>query len=131
MACDQQEICHHPTSWKESVAVMEEKPTVKKKKGSGPFGLKIGDCVSVGNEVFDGKDPESYSKDNPGRSNGVVVQIWKRKNIAQVEWEDESKNLLRVDDLQLEKSKVDVMFIVTAIMMDVIKKPPDPNDKTL
>jgi hypothetical protein len=110
---------------------MEEKPTVKKKKGSGPFGLKIGDCVSVGNEVFDGKDPGSYSKDNPGRSNGVVVQIWKRKNIAQVEWEDESKNLLRVDDLQLEKSKVDVMFIVTAIMMDVIKKPPDPNDKTL
>ena len=29
------------------------------------------------------------------------------------------------------KSKVDVMFIVTAIMMDVMKKPPDPNDKTL
>jgi hypothetical protein len=31
----------------------------------------------------------------------------------------------------LENAKVDVMFIVTAIMMDVIKRPPDPNDKTL
>ena len=61
----------------------------------------------------------------------MVVKIGFKKKVVQVKWSDDSKNLVKIEDLKLEKRKVDVMFIVSVLVMEVLKKPPDPNDKSL
>ena len=52
---------------------------VQGKRVEVKFQFKVGDGVSVKAEEFDGKKPGSFSKDNPGRQLGVVVNIWPEK----------------------------------------------------
>jgi hypothetical protein len=114
-----------------SIKEVQVQPKKKKVKSVGPFQLQVGDAVSAMAEIFDGDRPGSYSKKNPGKAFGVVVKTGFKKKVVQVKWSDDSKNLVKVDDLKLEKRKVDVMFIVSVLVMEVLKKPPDPNDKSL
>ncbi len=82
-------------------------------------------------EIFDGDRPGSYSKKHRGKAFGVVIKIGSKRNVVQVKWSDDSKDMVKISDLKLEKRKVDVMFIVSVMVMEVLKRPPDPNDKSL
>jgi hypothetical protein len=112
--------------------VVKEAPPkrkVKEKSTSALAGLKPGDAISVAPELFDGKKPGSYSKDHPERQFGTVVKVWVRKQIAQVEWLDGSKNIVRYNDLRIEKIKVDAAFMVTVMIVEALKTSKDPLDK--
>jgi hypothetical protein len=108
----------------------DEKAT--KEKGCKPKStvLKVGDGVSVKAEAFDGNKPGSYSSKHPGRAFGRVVKIMIRKGLALVEYSDESKYLHKIEDLRIEKKKVDVAFIITMLIMEAPTKSRDPNDKS-
>ncbi len=93
------------------------------------FGLKIGDIISVATQLFDGKEPGSYSKDNPKRQFGNVKRVWAGRKLAQIEWLDGSRNLVKYEDLRMAKVKVDAAFIVIIMMMESLKAPKDPLDK--
>ncbi len=105
------------------------KKKVKEKVERPRFGLKRGDAVSVAPEIFDGKTPGSFSKDNPDRQMGTVVRVWSGRKLAQIEWTDGSKDLCRFDQLRVERLKVNAAFMVTVMMMNALKKPRDAMDK--
>ena len=85
--------------------------------------------LSLSPKLFDGKVSGSYSKQHPERQFGNVKRVWAGKKLAQIEWIDGSKNLVRFDDIRVEKVKVDAAFIVTVMMMNQPKAPKDPLDK--
>jgi hypothetical protein len=105
------------------------KKKVKEKAVRVKFGLKRGDIVSAAPEEFDGKEPGSYSADNPNRCHGVVCQVWAGKKLAQVEYSDGSKYLHKFEKLRMEKPKVDAAFMVTVMIVNSLKAPKDPLDK--
>jgi hypothetical protein len=117
------------TSAKEMEAEAPPKRKVKLKNLRAKFGLKKGDTISVSSKLFDGKKPGSYSKDNPERQFGNVKRVWAGRKLAQIEWLDGSKNLVKFEDLRVEKLKVDAALIVTIMMMESLKAPKDPLDK--
>jgi hypothetical protein len=113
------------------ITPVDEPPRKKvKEKNQRPrFGLKKGDVISVSPEIFDGGKPGSFSKDNPERQLGNIVRVWEGRKLAQVEWNDGSRNLCRYDQLRVEKLKVDAAFMVTLMMVNALKRPKDPLDK--
>ena len=115
-----------------SLADDKIEPSKKKardKSMRAKFGLKPGDVVSVAPEVFDGKVPGSYSKQNPKRCFGVVKQVLTKRKLAQVEYDDGSKYLHKCEELRIEKLKVDAAYMVTIMIVNALKKPKDPLDK--
>ncbi len=117
------------TSAKEMEAEAPPKRKVKLKNLRAKFGLKNGDTISVSSTLFDGKKPGSYSKDNPERQFGNVKRVWAGRKLAQIEWLDGSKNLVKFEDLRVEKLKVNAALIVIIMMMESLKAPRDPLDK--
>ena len=105
------------------------KRKVREKQSRAKFGLKSGDAVSVAPQLFDGKRPGSFSKTNPSRQFGTVKKVWAGRRLAQIEWLDKSKNLVKYEDLKVEKLKVDAALIVTIMMAEALKGSKDPLDK--
>jgi hypothetical protein len=105
------------------------KRKVKTKQAKTKAGLKPGDAISVTPQLFDGDKPGSYSKDNPKRQFGTVVKVFARKRIAQIEWIDGSKHMVKIEDLRVEKLKIDAALMVTIMMVDALKASEDPLDK--
>jgi hypothetical protein len=99
------------------------KRKVKEKVAKTKTGLKPGDAISVAPEMFDGNEPGSYSNDHPERQFGTVLRVWARKQIAQIEWLDGSKNMIKINDLRMERVKVDAAFLVTIMMVEALKSP--------
>jgi hypothetical protein len=114
---------------REATPIARPKKKVKEKHARAKFGLKPGDAISVAPQLFDGKKPGSYSKDNPDRQYGTVRKVWAGRRLAQIEWIDGSKNLVKYEDLRVEKIKVDAALMVTIMMVNAIKAPKDPLDK--
>ena len=113
---------------KETAQIARPKKKIKVKGARAKFGLKPG-AISVAPQLFDGKKPGSYSKDNPDRQYGTVRRVWAGRRLAQIEWIDGSKNLVKYEDLRVEKIKVDAALMVTIMMVNAIKAPKDPLDK--
>ncbi len=105
------------------------KRKVKERVFKAKAGLKPGDAIFVAPEIFDGNKPGSYSKEHPERQFGTVLKVWARKQTAQIEWLEGSKNMVKYNDLRVEKFKVDAAFIVTIMIVDALKSPKDPLDK--
>jgi hypothetical protein len=114
---------------KEASPIARPKKKVKEKHARAKFGLKPGDAISVAPQLFDGKEPGSFSKNNPDRQYGTVKRVWAGRRLAQIEWIDGSKNLVKYEDLKVEKIKVDAALMVTIMMVNAIKAPKDPLDK--
>ncbi len=87
------------------------------------------DAVSADSSMFDGEVPGSYSKKNPERQFGTIDMIWPKRNLVRVEWIGGTNNLCKVEDLRLEKIKVNAAFIVTVMMMEALAKPRDSTEK--
>jgi hypothetical protein len=116
------------------VSFVEDKVEPPKKKTRdksmrAKFGLKPGDVVPVASEAFDGKEPGSYSKQNPGRCFGIIKQVWAGRKLEQVEYDDASKYLHKYEQLRVEKLKVDAAYMVTVMIVNALKAPKDPLDK--
>jgi hypothetical protein len=105
------------------------KKRVKEKQSKAKAGLKPGDAISVAPQLFDGGKPGSYSRDNPERQFGTVIKVFARKKVAQVEWIDGSRHIVKIDDLKVEKLKVDAALMVTIMMVEALKASKDPLDK--
>ncbi len=113
-------------------ATIDETPPkrkVKERAFKAKAGLKPGDAISVAHEIFDGNKSGSYSKEHPERQFGTVLKVWARKQIAQIEWLDGSKNMVKYNDLRVEKVKADAAFMVTIMMVDALKSSKDSLDK--
>ena len=108
---------------------LPKKMKVTDKGSRAKFGIKPGDAISVAPEIFDGKVPGSFSKTNKERQFGIVKRVWAGKRIAQVEWLDGSKNIVRYSELRIEKLKVDAAYMVTVMIVNALKAPKDPLDK--
>ncbi len=55
--------------------------------------------------------------------------MFARKRIAQIEWIDGSRHMVKMEDLRVEKLKVDAALMVTIMMVDALKALKDPLDK--
>ena len=49
--------------------------------------------------------------------------------VAQVDWIDGSRHIVKLDDLRVEKLKVDAALMVTIMMVEALKVSKDPLDK--
>ena len=58
-----------------------------------------------------------------------MIKVFIRKRIAQIEWIDESRHMVKMDDLKVEKLKLNAALMVTIMMIDALKAPKDPLDK--
>jgi len=95
-----------------------------------PFAFEVGDWISVDSKIFDGLTPGSYSDTHPERQIGEVERIWAAKDIVRIRWGDNSKSHHNAAQLQMEKRKINAAMIVAILIGEVLKKEPDPNDKT-
>ncbi len=89
----------------------KRKRETSEKEMGAKFGHKNGDAVSVASKLFDGNQPGSFSKDNPKRQFGNVKRVCAGRKLARIEWLDGSKNLVKFEDLRVEKLKIDAAFI--------------------
>ena len=101
----------------------------KKVNKPGDNELKPGDAVSAASKIFDGREPGSFSKANPERQKGIIVKIFKKQRIAQVEWLDGSRDLVKWRDLRIERLKADAAFFVTLMVTEALKPSRDSIDK--
>ena len=84
----------------------------KKSKGNARIG--VGDMVSLPATAFDGDEPGSYSKDNPGPCFGKVL-VKEVNGMVEVEWLDGSKDKVKLRDLKLEARKKSLGAVVSRI----------------
>ena len=103
--------------------------TTKKQKTHDRVTLKPGDAISVSSRIFDGNKPGSFSKENPERQKGTVIKIFKEKRLAQIEWLDGSKDIVKLRDLRIERLKVNAAFIVTLMVTEALKPSRDSTEK--
>ncbi len=102
---------------------------VQGKRVEVKFQFKVGDGVSVKAEEFDGKKPGSFSKDNPGRQLGVVVNIWPEKEKVEIEYLDGCKFVHDFKRVRLEKPKMTALLILQVMVAESLRKAEDPMDK--
>jgi hypothetical protein len=101
----------------------------KRSKDPGKFSIKPGDAVSASAKIVDNKDePGSFSKDHPARQFGIVKRIWRNLNRVQVEWDD-GYMMHKLEELTLEKVKVNAAFFVTMMVVESLKLSRDSTDK--
>jgi hypothetical protein len=101
----------------------------KRQKIYDKIKFQPGDAVSVSSKIFDGDSPGSYSKVNPDRQKGTIIKIFKKKRVAQVEWIDGSKNIVKLRDMRIEKIKVNAAFFVTMMVTEALKPSRDSIEK--
>jgi len=100
-----------------------------KRNKEGQLKFQVGDGVSVRAELFDGKRPGSFSKLNPERQLGVVVNLCQEQGKVEVEFLDGLKYKIDVKQVRLEKPKVTALLILSVMLAD-LKKADDPMDKS-
>jgi hypothetical protein len=100
-----------------------------KRNREGQLQFQVGDGVSVKAELFDGKRPGSFSKLNPERQLGVVVNLWHEQGKVEVKFLDGLKYKINIKHVRLEKPKLTVLLILSAMLAD-LKKADDPMDKS-
>jgi hypothetical protein len=83
----------------------------------------------VDSEEFDGQRPGSFSKANPERQLGVVVNIWPEKKKVEIEYLDGSKFVHDFKRVRLEKPKMTALLILHVMVAESLRKAEDPMDK--
>jgi hypothetical protein len=118
---------------KEESADVSVKPAkehvTKKQKTYDKIKFQPGDAISVSSKIFDGDNPGSYSKVNPERQKGTIIKIYKDRRVAQVEWIDGSKNIVKLRDMRIERVKVNAAFFVTMMVTEALKPSRDSTEK--
>ena len=99
-------------------AVKGKSKMAKKSKGNARIG--VGDMVSLPATAFDGDEPGSYSKDNPGPCFGKVL-VKEVNGMVEVEWLDGSKDKVKLRDLKLEARKKSLDAVVSRIIVLMVE----------